>query len=314
MIYTVTLNPALDYVAEVPEFRLHRTNRTRREELLLGGKGINVSTVLKHLGLSSIALGFAAGFTGEEIRRRMRESGLLENFIVLPEGLSRINVKLKGSEGTEINAQGPKIDPESLRALKLQLQSLKRGDVLVLSGSLPSGMPDDTYAELLSAAEKKNADGTPGILTVVDASGEALRKSLAKLPFLIKPNRDELAALCGTEPRTQAELLACAQRLRQSGARNVLVSLAGEGAVLCAEDGTVWQAAAPKGQLINSVGAGDSMVAGFLCGWLRTQSAPEALRMGVAAGSASAFSEGFAERAETERLMREIVPLRLNES
>ena len=306
MIYTVTLNPALDYIADVPDFRMHRTNRTVHEEFLLGGKGINVSAVLKNLGMTSIALGFTAGFTGEEIRRRVRESGLLEDFIFLPKGESRINFKLKGSEGTEINAHGPEIDSESFDALKAQLQSIKRGDVLILSGSLPSGMADDTYAQLLDAAEKKNADGSSGILTIVDASGEALRQSLAKQPFLIKPNREELAALCGQALCTERELLQAAKSLQQLGARNVLVSLAGEGAVLCAEDGTVLRAYAPKGRLVNSVGAGDSMVAGFLCGWLRTRDRSEALRMGTAAGSASAFSEGFAQREETEQLAKEI--------
>ena len=307
MIYTVTLNPALDYVMDVPDFQMHRTNRTVCEDLLLGGKGINVSKVLKNLGLTSIALGFTAGFTGEEIRRCVRESGLLEDFIFLPKGQSRINVKLKGSEGTEINARGPEIDSESFNTLKAQLQSVKRGDVLILSGSFPSGMADDTYAQLLDAAEKKNADETSGILTVVDASGEALRQSLAKQPFLIKPNRDELAALCRQEIHTERELLQCAKSLQQLGARNVLVSLAGEGALLCAEDGTALRAAAPKGRLVNSVGAGDSMVAGFLCGWLRTKNPSEALRMGVAAGSASAFSESFAEREATEQLAKDIV-------
>lgn len=300
MIYTITFNPALDYIVSVNDFKMGQTNRTDSELMLAGGKGINVSLVLKNLGQENTALGFIAGFTGEEIRRGLELRGCQTEFIMLPKGISRINVKLKNIEGTEINGRGPEIDKESLDKLITGLVKLKEGDVLVLAGSVPSSVPASVYRDIC----KQTADR--GITVVVDATGELLLNVLELNPFLIKPNIHELGEIFDVNLKTAADVIPYAKKLQERGARNVLVSMAGEGAVLVAETGPVLMGPAPEGKPVNSVGAGDSMVAGFLAGWLETGDYKEALKMGVAAGSASAFSEQLATKEEVERLLKKV--------
>lgn len=300
MIYTVTFNPSLDYIVTVNDFRLGETNRTASEQMLPGGKGINVSTVLENLGFDNTALGFVAGFTGREIVRKVRELGFQSEFIELDEGWSRINIKMKDFDGTEINGQGPAISGAALQALLEKLDGLKEGDVLVLAGSIPASIPETTYAEIM-----KRLDGK-GVLTVVDATNDLLMEVLPYHPFLIKPNQHELGAIFGVELDTQESVVPYARKMQEQGALNVLVSMGGKGAVLLDADGEVHMLPAPEGTLVNAVGAGDSMVAGFLAGWLEKKDYEHAFRMGVSAGSASAFSERLATRAEVETLYRSI--------
>ncbi|MCI5639686.1 MAG: 1-phosphofructokinase [Lachnospiraceae bacterium] len=294
MIYTVTFNPSLDYIVSVDNFELGMTNRTATELMLPGGKGINVSIVLKQLGLDNTALGFVAGFTGEDIVHRMENSGVHADFIRVEQGLSRINVKLKNIDGTEINGMGPEISAEKLQALLTQLDGLQEGDVLVLAGSIPKSMPTSIYSQIMERlADRK-------ILIVVDATGDLLLNVLEYHPFLIKPNNHELGDLFDVKITTKEQVVPYAKKLQEKGARNVLISMGGQGAVLVTEDGDVYQAEAPSGELKNSVGAGDSMVAGFLTGWLTKQDYEHAFRMGVSTGSASAFSENLATKEEVE--------------
>lgn len=300
MIYTVTFNPSLDHIVAVDDFKLGFTNRTSSELLLPGGKGINVSIVLMNLGIPSTALGFAAGFTGDEIIRRLEDMGVRNGFIRIRDGFSRINLKLKSIDGTEINGQGPEISKEKLEKLMDQLKELKEGDVLFLSGSIPASMPDDVYRKIMESLQGK------GVRIVVDATKELLLNVLPYHPFLIKPNNHELGEIFETELKTREEVVPYARRLKERGAQNVLVSMAGEGAVLVAADGRVYDAPAPEGILINSVGAGDSMVAGFMAGWMEKEDYGHAFRMGVAAGSASAFSEHLAVREEIEKVYGQI--------
>ena len=297
MVYTVTFNPSLDYIVSVKDFQLGKTNRTAKEQMLPGGKGINVSTVLKNLGISNTALGFCAGFTGEEIKRRVEEMGLASDFIDLSNGYSRINVKMKDFDGTEINGQGPDISPERLLR---KLDRLKEGDVLVLAGSIPRSMPESIYSDILKRLEGK------GILAVVDATGELLLHVLEYRPFLIKPNNHELGEIFQVKLETKEDVVPYARKMQEKGARNVLVSMAGQGAVLVDEKGQVHMLPAPKGKLVNAVGAGDSMVAGFLAGWLTKKDYEYAFRMGISAGSASAFSENLATKEEVEEVYRQV--------
>ena len=300
MVYTVTFNPSLDYIVSVEGFQLGKTNRTAKEQMLTGGKGINVSTVLKNLGIPNIALGFSAGFTGEEIKRRVEEMGLASDFINLQNGYSRINVKMKDFDGTEINGQGPDISPAETEKLLEKLDGLKEGDVLVLAGSIPRTMPDSIYSDILRRLDGK------GILTVVDATGELLLHVLEYSPFLIKPNNHELGEIFQVKLETREDVVPYARKLQEKGARNVLVSMAGQGAVLLDEMGQVHMLPAPKGKLVNAVGAGDSMVAGFLAGWLTKKDYEYAFRMGISAGSASAFSENLATKKEIEEVYRQV--------
>lgn len=299
MIYTMTLNPSLDYIVDVPNFQMGATNRTTSELLLPGGKGINVSIVLNNLRINNKALGFVAGFTGAEIENRLHRMGVSTDFIALPEGESRINVKLKTVEGTEINAKGPKIDDLSITHLLKQLSELKAGDLLVLAGSIPSGMDNHIYEIIMHDLQGKGVD------FVVDATGPLLCNVLPYHPFLIKPNNHELGELFEVTLKTRTDVVPYAKRLQEMGARNVLVSLAGEGAVLVTEDGKVYEKGAPKGTFVNGVGAGDSMVAGFLAAYHETKDYEEAFSMGIAAGSASAFSEYLATREEIMKLRKE---------
>ncbi len=300
MIYTVTFNPSLDYIVSVEDFKLGLTNRTSSELMLPGGKGINVSTVLMNLGIESTALGFVAGFTGDEIVRRLKEMGVNTGFIQIEEGISRINLKLKSIDGTEINGMGPDISDEKRKELMGQLEGLNAGDVLFLSGSIPATMPDDAYQKIM-----KQLDGR-GVRIVVDATRDLLMNVLEYHPFLIKPNNHELGEIFGVELMTREDVIPYGKKLQEKGAENVLVSMAGEGAVLIDAEGNVHSAPAPEGELVNGVGAGDSMVAGFMAGWMEKQDYEYAFHMGVSAGSASAFSENLATKDEIEAVYRQI--------
>ena len=300
MIYTVTFNPSLDYIVSVENFQLGITNRTSSELMLPGGKGINVSTVLMNLGIENKALGFVAGFVGDEIIRRLEEMGVQNGFIRIEEGVSRINLKLKSIDGTEINGQGPVISPEHVEELMKQLDRLGEGDVLFLSGSIPSSMPDDAYQKIM-----ERLDGR-GVQIIVDATKDLLLNVLEYHPFLIKPNNHELGEIFDVELKTREEVIPYAKKLQEKGAVNVLVSMAGEGAVLIDANGDVHMAPAPKGTLVNGVGAGDSMVAGFMAGWLEKKDYEHAFCMGVSAGSASAFSEHLATKAEIETVYQQV--------
>ena len=266
MIYTVTFNPSLDYIVSVDDFQLGLTNRSSSELLLPGGKGVNVSVILKNLGIESTALGFVAGFTGAEITRKMEEMGVRSDFIPVKEGISRINVKLKSIDGTEINGMGPDIGRDKVAELMEKLKVLGQGDVIVLAGSIPTAMPDDIYSRILEQLEGR------GVTSVVDATGDLLLNVLKYHPFLIKPNSHELGDIFRVKLKAREDVVPYAKKLQEMGARNVLVSMAGEGAVLAAEDGSVYDAPAPKGVLVNAVGSGDSMVAGFTAGWMENQS------------------------------------------
>ena len=300
MIYTVTFNPSLDYIVSVDDFRLGLTNRTSSELILPGGKGLNVSMVLGNLGIDNTALGFVAGFTGAEIAQRVEEMGVKSDFIAIEGGISRINLKLKSGDGTEINGCGPEIHRTAVEKLMEKLDILGQGDVLVLAGSIPGSMPDDIYRTIL-----KRLDGR-GIMTVVDATKELLVNVLEYHPFLVKPNNHELGEIFGVELATREAAIPYAEKLKNMGAENVLVSMAGEGAVLAAGDGKLYEAPAPVGKLVNAVGAGDSMVAGFLAGWMEQKDYEHAFHMGIAAGSASAFSELLATREEVMAIYRQL--------
>lgn len=301
MIYTATFNPSLDYIVSVDDFKLGLTNRTSSELLLPGGKGINVSTILTNLGIESTALGFVAGFTGDEIIRKVEEIGVRSDFIRIGDGISRINVKLKSIDGTEINGMGPDISREKTEELMEKLDVLDEGDVLVLAGSIPVSMPDDIYSRILERLEGK------GVTFIVDATGELLMNVLKYQPFLIKPNNHELGDIFKVNLETREEVVPYGRKLQAMGAKNVLISMAGEGAVLVAEDGSVYDAPAPEGVLVNAVGAGDSMVAGFTAGWMEKKDYRHAFYMGVAAGSASAFSEYLATKNEIMSLYQKII-------
>ena len=301
MIYTVTFNPSLDYIVSVDDFKLGLTNRTSSELILPGGKGTIVSTVLKNLGFESTALGFVAGFTGNEIVKRLNDMGIKSDFISIENGISRINLKLKSIDGTEINGAGPDISEEKVNELMDKLNQLKEGDVLVLAGSIPSSMSDNIYRDIMADLKDR------GVMIVVDATKDLLLNVLEYHPFLIKPNNHELGEIFDVKLTTREEVIPYGRKLQEKGARNVLVSMAGEGAVLIAEDGQVFDAPAPKGKLINGVGAGDSMVAGFVAGWIEKQDYEYAFHMGVASGSASAFSENLATKEEIINVYNQVM-------
>lgn len=301
MIYTVTFNPSLDYVITVRDFVCGTINRTQKELIFPGGKGLNVSMVLKNLGVENIPLGFAAGFTGERIQQLLEEKGVKADFIKIADGMSRINVKLSSLQGakreeTEINGQGPVIRQSDINKLYEKLHKLKAGDILVLAGSIPGSMSPDIYRDIMLDLQDRE------IKVVVDATKELLRNVLQYHPFLIKPNSHELGELFGIEVCGKEDAVFYAKKLQEQGALNVLVSMAGEGAVFIGEDGCVYQMEAPQGIVKNSVGAGDSMVAGFLAGYLKYSDYEKAFRMGVCAGSASAFSDELATEQEVMTL------------
>ena len=301
VIYTVTFNPSLDYIVSVKDFRPGMTNRTSSELMLAGGKGINVSIVLGNLGIKSTALGFIAGFTGDEIVRRLHNGGINSEFIKINDGISRINIKLKSIDGTEINGQGPHIDSSHIEQLMNRLRRLESGDVLVLAGSIPAGISDNIYKDIMDMLKDK------GVQIVVDATSRLLTNVLEYKPFFIKPNQHELGDIFNVTLNTQEEVIPYALELKKMGAVNVCVSMGGKGAILVADDGNVYKAKAPDGKLKNSVGAGDSLVAGFLSGWIEKKDYEYAFRKGVATGSASAFSERLATVGEVNMLIDKVV-------
>lgn len=298
MIYTVTFNPAIDYVVRADSLTLGAVIRVHSEEIYFGGKGINVSTVLHNLGVHSTALGFVAGFTGRALEESVRASGVQTDFITLPAGNTRINMKIKAEQETDINAAGPAIPPEAVGALFDKLKTLRDGDILVLAGSIPSSLPQDMYERILDAVSDREIE------SVVDATGDLLVNVLKYHPFLIKPNHHELAEIFGQKALSLADIEVYAGKLRRMGAKNVLVSMAGDGAMLLTERGECLQIGVPKGEVKNSVGAGDSMVAGFLTGFLEKKDYAYALKMGTATGSATAFSDGLATREKVEELFQ----------
>ena len=302
MIYTVTFNPSIDYIVRLENFTAGEINRVNYEQILPGGKGINVSIVLKNLGHDSTALGFLAGFTGVAMQQMLHSSGVTDDFVRLNDGFSRINVKIKAESETEINGQGPVITEEAQRALFAKLDRLTSGDTLVLAGSIPNTLPDDIYERIMEHLEGR------GIRIVVDATKNLLRRVLKYRPFLIKPNNHELGEMFGVELKTDDDIIFHAKKLQEEGATNVLISMAGDGAILLTAEGVFYRSAAPKGTLVNSVGAGDSMVAGFLAGFMESDGSYErAFYMGVATGSASAFSPNLATREEALALLKTIV-------
>lgn len=297
MIFTVTFNPSLDYIVRVDEMRLGTINRTNYEQLLPGGKGINVSIVLGNLGHPSRALGFSAGVTGAALEKLLADTGVDADLVHVKAGFTRINAKVKAVEETELNGQGPRIAPEDVDALFSKLDVLGQDDTLVISGSVPNTLPSDMYEQVMERLAGR------GVRIVVDAERDLLTRVLPYRPFLVKPNNHELGDIFGVTLKTRDEVVPYARRMQEMGAQNVLVSMAGEGGVLVAADGQVYQSPAAKGAVVNSVGAGDSCVAGFLAGLMETGSYQTAFRMGLAAGSASAFSDHLATRPEVEDLM-----------
>ena len=297
MIYTVTFNPALDYVVKVNHFTLGKVNRTVQENIFCGGKGINVSALLANLGYESVALGFVAGFTGQEIERGVGRLGFRSDFIRVERGMSRINVKLKSDEESEINGMGSEITGQDVEALFEKLDRLREGDVLVLSGSIPASISDDIYERIM-----ERLDGR-GVRIAVDAEKDLLLNVLRYHPFLIKPNNHELGQMFGVRLESEEEIVAYAEKLQERGARNVLVSMAKDGAILVTEDGQVLRQGVAKGTVKNSVGAGDSMVAGFIAGYLEKADYGYALKLGTASGGATAFTEGIGTRDEIMRLL-----------
>ncbi len=298
MIYTVTFNPALDYVIRMESLKLGTVNRSGAEAVYYGGKGINVSTVLKNIGVDSVALGFVAGFTGKEIEEGVKNMGVATDFIKLPEGMSRINVKIKAEQETEINGQGPAISMEKVEKLFEKLDRLEKGDCLVLAGTIPASLPSDIYEQIMDRLKDKE------IRIVVDATKDLLLNVLKYHPFLIKPNNHELGEMFGVVLKTDEEIVEYAKKLQERGARNVLISMAGDGAILLTETKEVYKMGVPKGTVVNSVGAGDSMVAGFVASYFKEHDYLKALKFGTATGSATAFSEGLATMDKVEELLK----------
>ncbi len=300
MIYTVTFNPALDYVIRMENLELGSVNRSSSEAVFYGGKGINVSTVLKNLGVDSIALGYVAGFTGRAIEEGVKALGVTTDFISLSEGMSRINVKIKAGEETEINGRGPAIGEAELNRMFEKLSRIEDGDCLVLAGTIPAALPSDIYETIMESLADKKVD------IVVDATKDLLLNVLKYHPFLVKPNNHELGEMFGVTLQTDEEIEVYARKLQELGARNVLVSMAGDGSLLVTETGERYRMGVPSGTVINSVGAGDSMVAGFIASYFKDHNYLEALKFGTATGSATAFSEGLASRDKVEELYKDL--------
>lgn len=299
MIYTVTFNPAIDYVVRTPQMKMGEVNRSSSEEIFFGGKGINVSVVLAELGVCSKALGFVAGFTGRAIEEGIADKGVTSDFVHLEKGFSRINVKIKSDEETELNGQGPVISETDIAKLYSKLDELSEGDTIVLAGSIPNSLPADIYEKILAYLAPKN------VRAVVDATGKLLMNVLKYKPFLVKPNNHELGEIFGVKLKTYDDIVMYANKLRQMGAKNVLVSMAGDGAVLVDEQGNVHSCGVCKGTVVNSVGAGDSMVAGFIAG-CEKGNYDYALKLGTAAGGATAFSMGLAEKKLIDELFSQL--------
>ncbi len=300
MLYTVTVNPSLDYVVQLGHFKLDAVNRTTAGNIYPGGKGNNIAVIASRLGMKSKALGFKAGFTGDAMEEMLQRYGCNTDFIRLENGVTRINVKVKSDTEFEINGQGPYIEEEKLSELYRKLDALEEGDVLALSGSIPNTMPRDVYEKIMQRLDDKN------IMFSVDARQQLLLRALKFRPFLIKPNIHELGEIFGKMPESDEQVIVYAKKLQGKGARNVLVSMAEDGAVLITETGESLKQLPPKGKVVNSVGAGDSMVAGFLVGYLRNGSYKEAMELGTAAGSATAFTAWLAESEDIEKLFKKI--------
>lgn len=300
MVYTVTFNPAIDYVVYLDNMEMGGVNRTRREEIMFGGKGINVSAVLGNLGVENIALGFIAGFTGDAIEQALANYGIKTDFIRLKDGNSRINVKIKSRKETEINGSGPDISKEELNELMKKLDNLKKGDYLILAGSIPKSMPDDIYENIMERLQDR------GVMFVVDATGDLMLNVLKYKPFLIKPNNIELSEMFGVQLKTEDEIAEYAKRLCSMGAENVIVSMADNGSIFVNSKGSFIKMGVAKGEVINSVGAGDSMVSGFIAGYIKTDDYHYALRLGTASGGATAFSEGLATKNKILELINKI--------
>mgnify|MGYP003303909720 CR=1 FL=1 len=298
MIYTITFNPALDYIMTIDELEVGAVNRSKCEKILPGGKGINVSYVLTNLGIDNTALGFVAGFTGKNIENILCDYGCKTDFVVLNDGLSRINVKLMGEKETEVNGNGPHITKEDVRRLYEKLDRLTSDDVLVMAGSIPTSLPTKIYSDIMKFVADKD------VKVVVDATGDLLVNCLAYKPFLIKPNNFELEQIFNIKLESRDDIVKCAYKLKDMGAVNVLVSMGKEGAILVAEDGKAYDLVAPDGHVINSVGAGDSMVAGFLAGYVEKKDYKYAFKLSVATGSASAFSDELASKEEIMKVFK----------
>lgn len=296
MIYTLTLNPAIDYIVNVDDFKEGFVNRTESEELLYGGKGINTSVVLTNIGIENIALGFVGGYIGKEFEKLLNEDGVKTDFVYLENSNTRINVKIKGLNETDINASGPLIKKNALDALFKKIEFLTDGDFIALAGSVPNSVPKDIYAVIAEKLRMKKVN------VVVDAERNLLTDVLSYSPFLIKPNHHELGGIFNKELKTKNEIVAAARELQKMGAKNIFVSMAGDGGILVSEEGNTYFSPAPKGKLINSTGAGDSLVAGFLAEYIKTKDYKKAFAYGLCAGSASAFSERLATKNEIDNL------------
>ena len=304
MIYTITFNPALDYITQVENFKIGEINRTKTETILPGGKGLNVSIVLKNLEIENTALGFIAGFTGEELKRKLELKGVKTDFIKVKEGVTRINVKISSEdnkvEETALNGIGPKITKNDIEELFKKLDEVTIEDIVILSGSIPKNINEDIYKKICKKLSKK------GITFVVDSTQELLMSILQYNPFLIKPNKEELEETLNCKISTNDEIINAAKELKKRGAQNVLVSLGKDGAILLTKDDKVLVSKAPKGKIVNTVGSGDSMIAGFLAGYCKTKDYEYALKVGVSAGSASAFSTELASKNEVELILKQL--------
>lgn len=296
MVYTVTLNPALDYVMKLKALRTDDINRTDGEEIYYGGKGINVSVILTQLGIPNTALGFLGGFTGKKLEEMLKNDNVSCDFNYLKNGDTRINVKIKADKEIDLNACGPEITKEDMQSFLKKLDGIKSGDYLILAGSIPNTLPDDIYEQILERVGDRN------INCVVDATGDLLKNVLKYKPFLIKPNHHELGDLFSVQIKSDDDIVKYSKKLQEMGAKNVLVSMAKDGAMLTDENGCVHKIGNAKGKLINSVGCGDSMVAGFTAGYIKTADYSYALGLGSACGNATAFSEKLATREEIERV------------
>lgn len=308
MIYTITFNPALDYTVQVEEFEIGKINRTKSENILAGGKGLNVSIILKRLGIENTALSFIAGFTGKELERKIKQYNIKTDFIEINNGYTRINVKISSlkknsliqERETALNGNGPEITQEDIDELLEKLKKINSEDIVILSGNVPKCINEDIYEIICKELNEKN------VKFVVDASQKLLMNCLKYKPFFIKPNKDELEETFNTKIKTKKEIIIYAKKLQEKGAQNVLISLGGDGAILLTEKNEVYYSNTPKGQVINTVGAGDSMVAGFVAGYLKKKDYKEALKLGIASGSATAFSAGLAMNEEINGLLKQI--------
>lgn len=300
MIYTITFNPALDYISQVNNFEIGKINRTEKEKILPGGKGLNVSTVLKNLGIKSTALGFIAGFTGEELKRNIEQRGIKTDFIKVKKGITRINVKISSKEETALNGNGPDIATEDINELLEKIEQINSKDTVILAGNIPKCINNDIYEIICKKLECKK------VRFVVDATKELLMNVLKYKPFLIKPNKEELEETFKEKIETKEDIIVYAKKLQEMGAQNVLISLGGEGAILVTKENKEYFLNAPKGKVLNTVGAGDSMVAGFIAGYEKSGEFEYAFKMGVATGSASAFSMNLATAEEVANLLKEI--------